>query len=489
MNTIVFLGFVLFVGLVQADPAPEKNINVNDKDARWSFGAILNSSYDGVEIGEFGQTDVKEDERLLVKTIKVDVSTNDVTTFVTATNNTVTAAEGCVKTYFVTVETVDDIKKHLEKMEDNSIVLFTGKNLVNLTADLFYGSQLTLGFFKGVKLSTTFLEDLIKNDISYFNNLEKPEGFKEASMTLGKTYYFGFRFVFVPFANQTSVNGINRKVNLAELTVFNNGNMDVMNACENVKTSSVNILNEPFGPVDKIPSFGPLPKVEFDGVNLIFNDHYGTHLDSPHHFSAKGFDSTNMPKSLNVVDYVKVTIPKVGNESITRDDLIKFETETEAKIPEGSMVILETKNWKNWNNKTDYETNVPGLTLDAAKFLIEKRRAIALAMDSLAFDPAPLAFKMNFPVHTYMGQEEIVCIVNVGTNSLEYAPGRGGKMVMSYLKIEEGTGGQVAMFVLPDLATSVDAKDNRSKNNKENESSSVSATVSLLVLAVLAAFY
>ena len=90
---------------------------------------------------------------------------------------------------------------------------------------------------------------------------------------------------------------------------------------------------------DKIPTFPGSPKPNFiqwenlkdDGYNLellFLSSHTGTHLDAPYHFLENGLKIHEISLTRLVREAVLIICQKKNNQSITKNDIQKFEKKT-----------------------------------------------------------------------------------------------------------------------------------------------------------------
>ena len=368
----------------------------------------------------------------------------------------------------------------------------THANLTDLKSDIFVENGLTVGFLRNVQLSEDFLNELVMHEVSFFYNLEKPQDIK-TPFDESKEYY-GFYFVFAPF-NTSNVELENQNVNMADLIVFKHSDVEVLSRCGN-KKERLSIYSQSFNPVESVPVFREINRPVLNSTSnlLSFSDHFGTHWDSPYHFIPNGADTSSWPGQDNSIPCIKISLKTLDQEksfnySVTKDDLLAFEkTNTlQWEIPDNALIMIETGFRSHWLHKSVYQTNFPGLSMEAAKFLVENRKAVAIAMDSLALDPAPLASDLKFPVHQYLAKRGVMSILNIG-GELDYAAGLNGRCVVSFMRMEKGTGSPVAIFGLPDLPTGKpvhEHKEEEADNSRAASASSLSISFFAIALAAL----
>lgn len=191
---------------------------------------------------------------------------------------------------------------------------------------------------------------------------------------------------------------------------------------------------------------------EKDGLNLYelrINEHTGTHIDAPLHFSADGKSVAELPVEDLVAPLVVVDIRAKAADNadaqLTPDDL-KAWTDANGELPEGAVVALNS-GWdahvgtdRFRNADAEGKMHFPGFHIDAIHQLLEgSARAIAVDTLSLDFGPSP-----DFAVHnTWLpaGRYGIEGIANLGN-----LPAKGATIVVGAPKVRGGTGGPARVF-------------------------------------------
>ncbi len=119
-----------------------------------------------------------------------------------------------------------------------------------------------------------------------------------------------------------------------------------------------------------------------------FHMHNSTHADSPSHVIPESAYTHELPLENYYGDAVIVSIPKDRWELITVEDLENATPE----IREGDIVIINTGTHKRWGENDDYFMYSPGLSIEAGKWLVEKK-VKGMGIDCQAID---------HPCYTYM---------------------------------------------------------------------------------------
>ncbi|WP_353643509.1 cyclase family protein [Mesorhizobium sp. WSM2239] len=183
------------------------------------------------------------------------------------------------------------------------------------------------------------------------------------------------------------------------------------------------------------------------------NEHTGTHIDAPLHFTADGRSVAELPVEDLIAPLVVIDIrAKADNDpdaQVTPDD-IKAWTAANGDLPEGAVVAMlsgwgqhvATEKFRNVGD--DGKTlHFPGFHVEAAQFLIEQPSVKAIAVDTLSLDHGP---SPDFIVHnTWLptGRYGIEAVAN-----LDKLPAKGATIVVGAPKIRGGTGGPARIFAM-----------------------------------------
>lgn len=183
------------------------------------------------------------------------------------------------------------------------------------------------------------------------------------------------------------------------------------------------------------------------------NEHTGTHMDAPLHFSENGKSIAEIPVGdlvcpLAIID-IREKAAADADAQLTPDD-IKAWTAKNGDIPEGACVAL-LSGWgahvgtdKYRNVGDDKKTmHFPGFHVEAAQMLMELPSVKGIASDTLSLDNGP---SPDFAVHYAWlpsGRWGIECIAN-----LEALPATGATLIAGAPKIKGATGGPARIFAL-----------------------------------------
>ena len=178
-------------------------------------------------------------------------------------------------------------------------------------------------------------------------------------------------------------------------------------------------------------------KVTYSGDAFSMYTHTGTHIDTLNHFGLNGkiwngFDARENLGSrawqkggadkypLIIARGVLIDVAKAkGVEMlpdsyvITPEDLRQALAKQKTELRPGDVVLFRTGRMKLWADEK-YMQNSPGLGLQAARWLVEEKKAMLLGGDTLSFEKLPSERADNWiPVHTYLLAERGVSIIEV----------------------------------------------------------------------------
>ncbi|MEM1072807.1 MAG: cyclase family protein [Pseudomonadota bacterium] len=190
----------------------------------------------------------------------------------------------------------------------------------------------------------------------------------------------------------------------------------------------------------------------FNLFNMSVNEHAGTHVDAPLHFSADGASIDEVPVGdlvcpLCVVD-ISARAADDPDARMTPDDL-KAWIAANGDIPDGACVAM----YSGWDTKTagdgfrnadgDGVMHFPGVHVEAAQMLLEETGAMSIGVDTLSIDFGP---SQDFVTHYAWlpeGRYAIECMA-----ALKEVPAAGATLVVGAPKVLGGTGGQARIFAM-----------------------------------------
>lgn len=190
----------------------------------------------------------------------------------------------------------------------------------------------------------------------------------------------------------------------------------------------------------------------FNLFELRVNEHTGTHVDAPLHFSADGQSVAEIPVENLVVPLCVVDIraKAVGDPDtqVTPDDL-KAWIAANGDIPDRACVAM-LSGWQA-NLGTDKFRNAdeagkmhfPGFHVEAAQFLMEETGAVGIASDTLSLDHGA---SPDFATHYAWLPTNRWGIETIA--NLDRLPAAGATLVVGAPKHRGGTGGPARVLAL-----------------------------------------
>lgn len=185
---------------------------------------------------------------------------------------------------------------------------------------------------------------------------------------------------------------------------------------------------------------------EFNVVSYSYNivSQYGTHIDCPAHFvpGARTLENVDVKNSIlplciiNVSDKVRLN----NDYALTVEDILDWE-ERHGKIPENSFVAMRSDwsiicNGDYENNDEDGNPHYPGWTIEALKFLVEKRDISAIGHEPTDTDSPGLGLGWIGELYI-LSQDKFQIEV---MNNLDKVPESGGVILCTWPRIKDGVG-------------------------------------------------
>ena len=194
----------------------------------------------------------------------------------------------------------------------------------------------------------------------------------------------------------------------------------------------------------------------YSSYNYGGSEHVGTHLDAPFHFAEGKWTTEQIPLARligpGVVIDVRRQAEKNADYTLQVSDVRAWE-KTRGRIPSGAIVLIRSGWGKFWGDRkryfgTDEPGNVsdlhfPGLSKEAAAFLVNQRNVKAVGIDTPSIDPGP---SKDFPTHQTLGAANVAIFENVA--SLDLVPTKGATVYAIPMKIKGGSGAPLRIFAL-----------------------------------------
>lgn len=216
---------------------------------------------------------------------------------------------------------------------------------------------------------------------------------------------------------------------------------------------------------EEFPTFGGVPGISYDkqfdfaenGYNLYVlnvNEHTGTHIDAPLHFSADGASVAELPVEsltcpLCVID-IRARASEDRDTQVTPDDLTEW-IANNGEIPDGAAVAMNS----GWASKVGTDEfrgadaarggslHFPGFHIEATQMLLEETGAVCMAVDTLSLDHGPSADFATHYAWLPAGRYGIECLAG-----LDMMPAAGAMLMVGAPKVRGGTGGPARVMAL-----------------------------------------
>ena len=187
------------------------------------------------------------------------------------------------------------------------------------------------------------------------------------------------------------------------------------------------------------PSFIEWSKFEIHGYSsevMFLSTHTGTHIDAPSHFIPDSRTIDKIKVSRFVSRSILIKIPKKADQQITLNDIIN------CKINANDTVVFAT-GWEKRFKNDNYMINNPGLSLDAAEYLVSNR-VNAVAIDGPSIDRG---VDNNFNIHSALLSNDIPIIENL-CNLEELSSVKSFTLIVNPLKLVGASGSPVRAIAL-----------------------------------------
>ena len=193
-------------------------------------------------------------------------------------------------------------------------------------------------------------------------------------------------------------------------------------------------------PGSPLPKFITWNKMEIHNYHsevVFMSTHTGTHMDAPSHFVTGVSSIDQIPINRFISRAILVKISKTSDELITAGEI----EASKIKILEGNSVVFSTS-WENEVDNDYYFNHSPGLSEDAAEYLIDKR-VNAVCIDSPSIDRGS---DINFPVHKLLLSKDILIVENLC--NLSKIDNQNFTLIMMPLKLSGASGSPIRAIAI-----------------------------------------
>ena len=183
----------------------------------------------------------------------------------------------------------------------------------------------------------------------------------------------------------------------------------------------------------------------FFARNLSMPEHFGTHMDAPAHFDPKGetVDRIAVEKFLAAGVVIDVSSAARANADyrVTAQDVENW-IKSHGAIPSGAVVFFRTGWAARWPSQKRYMNadakgvlHFPGLSVEAARYLLEHAHPVGIGIDTSSIDYGP---SKDFPVHHLTMPAGLYHLEDVA--NLDQLPATGSSVIALPLKLGGGSG-------------------------------------------------
>lgn len=187
-------------------------------------------------------------------------------------------------------------------------------------------------------------------------------------------------------------------------------------------------------------------------------EHGGTHIDAPIHFSKGKHSTDEIPLERLIGKGIKIDVSANAlldvDYLVSVQDFLDWENEN-GQIKDGSIVLLQTGHSKYYPDKLKYLgtdergdeavklLHFPGLSPEAAKWLVENRNIKSIGIDTPSIDYGQSEY---FKSHVLLLSENIPVFENVAY--LDQLPNKNFEVIALPMKIKDGSGGPLRILAL-----------------------------------------
>ena len=182
-------------------------------------------------------------------------------------------------------------------------------------------------------------------------------------------------------------------------------------------------------------------------------EHFGTHMDAPLHFDPQGASLDQIAVEKFVVPAVVVDVSAAAASSpdycVTVADLEKW-VKAHGPMPGGCAVLIRTGWASRWPSPEHYMNqdaegvmHFPGLSLEAARYLLDHAHPVAIGIDTPSVD---YGASKDFKVHHFTMAAGIYHLEDLA--SLEMLPATGACIIALPMKLRGGSGSPTRVLAL-----------------------------------------
>jgi len=249
--------------------------------------------------------------------------------------------------------------------------------------------------------------------------------------------------------------------------------MAVQNAFAGIRDGKVKVVDlthtvdehSPYWP-EKTPGTPFHPSIttiyQHDGSftrNLVIPEHFGTHMDAPAHFDPKGETIAQIPAEKFLSPAVMIDVSAAVKSNVdyrVRASDVQNWIKLHGPIPHGALVLIRTGWDRRWPSQAKFMNvdsegvlHFPGLSVEAARYLLDHADPAGIGIDTASMDYGP---SKDFLVHHLTLSAGLYHLENVANLSL--VPPKGFFVIALPLKLGGGSGSPARVLALLPSETS-----------------------------------
>lgn len=197
----------------------------------------------------------------------------------------------------------------------------------------------------------------------------------------------------------------------------------------------------------------------YSANNFSTAEHGGTHIDAPIHFAKGGQTVDEIPLEKLIGPAIKIDVSEKAIQDVDYligiEDFVNWEAQQQMTIPEGSIVLLQTGHSTYYPLKEKYLgtdqrgaeaialLHFPGLSAEAASWLVEKRNINAIGIDTPSIDYGQ---SQDFKSHVILLSKNIPAFENL--THLDQLPNKDFEVIALPMKIKGGSGAPLRIVAM-----------------------------------------
>ncbi|RZC41747.1 uncharacterized protein BDFB_011704 [Asbolus verrucosus] len=181
-----------------------------------------------------------------------------------------------------------------------------------------------------------------------------------------------------------------------------------------------------------------------------------THFDAPYHFSKEGWKVADVPVSRLVAKGATLEVSN-GTKLLLPQHLEDW-VRANGQFEDNTVLLVKFGRSQYWPDKKKYvgvdsegNWDFPGISAEAANWIVRSGKIVGVGVDSLSIDPASSTDRW---AHRILSKAQIYQMESV--KMLEELPAKGFTVVALPMKLKDGTGGPLRILALPKMANEHD---------------------------------